>query len=189
MSDRWRQSRLFLAALTWIFTVFGSVVSAAEQAYHFRLVDRLDRPADGYCLDILGVGANLRVDLPLFAHNCKPFLTNDSATQLMSSGQIVFPAVARCLTVAGVNSRAVTGASILLRPCDERGPFFETAALQRFVFHKDGRVQLADSNLCLAVGAESDSTYSPQDRWRALFVDDCDRLEAARSRWEMVVPE
>ncbi|MEM6987664.1 MAG: hypothetical protein AAF499_14125, partial [Pseudomonadota bacterium] len=43
----------------------------ATDLVHVRLIDRLDRPDDGYCLDILGTPSSLRVDLPLFAHNCK----------------------------------------------------------------------------------------------------------------------
>ena len=131
----------------------------------------------------------MRVDLPIFAHNCKPVLTSDSAVQMLPTGQIVFPAVAGCITVAGVNSRALSGAAILLRPCDEAGAFFETAALQRFTLHADGKITLAGTDLCLAVNADSATTYSPNDRWRALYVERCDRIEAARSRWELVVPE
>ena len=71
---------------------------ATPELFHLRLVDRLDRPEDGYCFDILGVGANLRVDLPLFAHNCKPVLTNDSAVRRLPGGQIEFPAVGGCVT-------------------------------------------------------------------------------------------
>ena len=179
---------VYLVIVFWITLVSGQAV-AADSLFHLRLIDRLDRPEDGYCLDILGVGANLRVDLPIFAHNCKPVLTSDSAVQMLPTGQIVFPAVARCITVAGVNSRALSGAAILLRPCDEAGPFFETAALQRFTLHADGRMTLAGTDLCLAVGADSATTYSTRDRWRALFVDDCTQVEAARARWELVIPD
>ena len=45
--------------------------------FHLRLLDRLDRPEDGYCVDILGTPGNLRIDVPLFAHNCKPRLLNE----------------------------------------------------------------------------------------------------------------
>ena len=178
---------LRLIVLIGIFLSPGQI-AAAETAYHLRLIDRLDRPEDGYCLDILGVGSNMRLDLPLFAHNCKPVLTSDSAVIMLPTGQIVFPAVARCITVAGVNSGALAGAAILLRACDEAGPFFETASLQRFNLQADGRVTLNGTDLCLAVGADSATTYSPQDRWRALFVERCDRIEPARSRWELVIP-
>ncbi len=162
--------------------------AADTGARHLRLVDRLDRPADGYCIDILGVGDYLRTDLPLFAHNCKPLLTTDSAVIFEADGRIRFPAVNRCITVAGVNSLALPGASILLRGCGEAAPFFETAQLQSFRLHRDGRLTLADSSLCLAVGAESATTYSSLDRWRALFVEDCARIPPERARWEFVRP-
>ncbi|MDJ0779422.1 MAG: hypothetical protein QNJ85_16260 [Gammaproteobacteria bacterium] len=177
---------IFLSALALLYCIPASASEA--QLRHLRLVAVLDRPMDGYCVDILGVGQWLRVDLPLFAHNCKPALTVDSAVVMRDNGQLHFPAVDRCITVAGVNARALPGASVLLRPCDESGPFFETPALQRFVLHADGRLTLAGSDLCLAVGERSATTYSSADRWRALFVADCSAIEAARARWQLAVP-
>ena len=149
---------------------------------HLRL---LDRPEDGYCVDIPGSPRNMRVDVPLFAHNCKPSLTSDSAVVFTSDGLIRFPAVDRCITVAGVNSAALPGASILLRKCNEPMPFFR---LQRFTHRDDGRLTVAGSELCLTVGPQSAATFSPSDRWRTLFVDDCATAEPTRSRWEFAVP-
>ena len=165
----------------------ASSASSAPLA-HLRLLDRLDRPEDGYCVDIPGTSRNMLVDVPLFAHNCKTSLTSDSAVAFASDGFIRFPAVDRCITVAGVNSVALPGASILLRKCGESLPFFETSRLQRFTHHYDGRLTVAGSELCLTVGPQSAPTYSPSDRWRTLFVDDCATAEPARSRWEFVVP-
>ena len=157
--------------------------------FHLRLLDRLDRPEDGYCIDILGTPGNLRVELPLFAHNCKTTLTADSSVIFTSDGLIKFPAVDLCITVAGVNSNALPGASTLLRKCNESIPFFETFSLQRFTHRKDGRISISGSELCLTVGRESAATYSPSQRWRALFVEDCGIAEAAFSRGEFVVPD
>ena len=171
--------------------IFGpSPASSASPAslVHLRLLDRLDRPDDGYCVDILGTPGNMRVDVPLFAHNCKPRLTGDSAVVFTADGRIQFPAADRCFTVAGVNSAALPGASILLRKCNESTPFFETSRLQRFTHRDDGRLTVAGSELCLTVGPQSAATYSPSHRWRTLFVDDCATAEPARSRWEFVVP-
>ncbi len=167
----------------------GPALSASpDTLVHLRLLDRLDRPEDGYCLDILGTSQNMRVDVPLFAHNCKPTLTSDSAVEFASDGLIRFPAVDRCITVAGVNSVALPGAAILLRACNETGPYFETSELQRFSLRDDGRLAIRGSELCLTVGPRSAATYSSSHRWRTLFVDDCDTAEPARSRWEFVVP-
>ncbi len=162
--------------------------ASPDSLVHLRLLDRLDRPEDGYCVDVPGTPRNMRVDLPLFAHNCKPSLTDDSSVVFTSDGLIQFPAVDRCITVAGINSAALPGASILLRKCNESMPFFETSRLQRFTHRDDGSLTLAGSELCLTVGPQSAATYSPSDRWRTLFVDDCATAKPARSRWEFVVP-
>jgi len=165
----------------------ASSASPASPA-HLRLLDRLDRPEDGYCVDILGTPGNMRVDVPLFVHNCKLSLTVDSAVVFTSDGLIQFPSVDRCLTVAGVNSAALPGASILLRKCNESMPFFESSRLQRFTHRDDGSLTVAGTELCLTVGPQSAATYSPSHRWRTLFVDNCATAEPARSRWEFVVP-
>ena len=171
-----------------LFAASVAVSSAAfadSKSYgHLRLKDRLDRPVDGYCLDILGVGQALRLEVPIFAHNCKGGLTNDSAMELRNDGKIAFPAVNLCITAAGVNGRALPGAAILLRPCGHRAPLFESGALQTFEFKDDGQVVLKGSNLCLAVGDVSDTTYSSADRWRVLSVEDCTKTPAKLARWE-----
>ena len=162
--------------------------AAVAKPSHLRLVDRLDRPQDGYCVDVLGTPGNLRPDLPLFAHNCKPSLTSDSAVQYDHTGQIRFAALDLCVTVAGVNSKALPGTAVLLRKCNETTPFMEAAQLQRFTQRKDGRLELIGTGLCLAVGTQSAATYSRSHRWRPLFVDSCGTVEDARSRWEFVSP-
>ncbi len=178
----------FLIALLLLLGPSLASPAPPTTAAHLRLLDRLDRPEDGYCVDVPGTGQNLRVDVPLFAHNCKPRLTSDSAVIFTSDGLIRFPALDRCITVAGVNSVALPGASILLRTCNGSTPFFESSKLQRFTLRDDGRLALAGTELCLTVGSKSATTYSPFDRWRTLFVDDCTTAERVRSRWEFVVP-
>lgn len=98
-------------------------------------------------MDIPGTGQNMRFDLPLFAHNCKRTLTVDSAVVFTNAGEIRFPAVDRCMTVAGVDSGALPGAAILLRECGESKPFFQTSALQRFEHRHDGRLVLKGTEL------------------------------------------
>ncbi len=163
-------------------------MSLAEepQAGHLRLIDRLDRPEDGYCLDVLGVGELMRLEVPVFAHNCKPSLTPDSAVDITEESRIRFSALNLCITAAGVNGGALPGSAIILRPCGHEAPFFESAALQGFDMMADGKVQLKSTNLCLAVGAMSASTYSARDRWRVLSVETCSEVPANRARWEFV---
>ncbi len=198
--ERWfilrRMVRPGLLTIAGGFVLIGAQVlgpspassASPDSPVHLRLLDRLDRPEDGYCVDVPGSSRNMRVDVPLFAHNCKPALTGDSAVVFTTDGFIQFPAVDRCITVAGVNSAALPGASILLRKCNESIPFFETSSLQRFTHRDDGSLTVSGSDLCLTVGPQSAATYSPSDRWRPLYVDDCATAEPARSRWEFVVP-
>jgi hypothetical protein len=168
----------------------GSLSFASKiSGVHLRLLDRLDRPEDGYCVDILGTPGSLRVDVPLFAHNCKSSLTIDSAVIFTSTGQIKFSGVDLCLTVAGVNSAALPGSSILLRKCGEVLPFFETLKLQRFIHQRDGSLSVLGSKLCLSVGGSSAATYSAFHRWRTLFVVACATADPSLSQWEFVAPE
>ena len=69
-------SRLRQCASAFMFATITASATAAD-LIHVRLKDRLDRPDDGYCLDILGTGGNLRLDMPLFAHNCKGGATTE----------------------------------------------------------------------------------------------------------------
>ncbi len=180
---------LFLSALISLIAP-GLIVTTADAAteglIHVRLVDRLDRPKDGYCFDILGTGRNLRLDLPLFAHNCKGGATPDSAVIYTEDGQLVFPAASVCVTAFGVNNTVLPGSSVLLRECDERTPFFEASNLQKFDHIDNGQLKLRGYDLCLAVGGESSVTYSPNDRWRVLSLASCGDVAASLSEWEMV---
>jgi len=165
----------------------GRLVLASEPS-HLQLIDHLDRPVDGYCVDVHGTSGNLRTDLPLFAHNCKATLTSDSAVVLDSGGAIRFVDLDLCITVAGVNSAALPGAAVILRECGESGVFFETQALQQFTHRADDLLELNNSGLCLAVGVRSGVTYASSHRWRPLFVDDCASAESSYMRWRFIVP-
>ena len=160
-----------------------------DTAGHLRLVDDLDRPQDGYCLDIIGSGEHIRFDLPLIAHNCKPGLYADEAVVLEKNGNIRFPAYDKCVTAAGLNSRALPGAALVARECGENTPFLNTKGLQDFHSRDDGRLELGATGLCLTVGAESDSTFYTDHRWRPLFVESCEKTDPTRSKWRFVQPK
>ena len=167
-------SALRLAAIA---LVFGSSAAIASEQ-HLRLIDRLDRPQDGYCIDIPGTPGNLRTDIPLFAHNCKAGLPPDAAVVFTPEGYIRFPGPDKCVTIAGVNRGGLPGAAAMLADCGASSIFFNAANFQRFELKADGKLVLENSSLCLAVGAVSAATYSSADRWRTLFVDDCDTADA-----------
>ena len=179
--------RLSIGFLVALMAV-GAAPSIADDIIHVRLKDRLDRPVDGYCFDILGTGNNLRLELPLFAHNCKPRATTDSAVIYTEQGQLVFPGAGGvCVTAFGVNDTVLPGTSVLLRPCGYRVAFFQTARLQQFDYLDNGQLRLRGYDLCLAVGDESSSTYSPNDRWRVLSLESCDAIDLKLSAWDLVV--
>lgn len=178
--------RLCLATLMAV-AVTSTSLAVTDKLIHVRLKDRLDRPADGYCLDIPGTGSNLQLELPLFAHNCKDRPTPDSSLMFTVSGQLVFPEAEVCVTAFGVNNTVLPGTSILLRPCDFTAAFFQTSDLQKFDYAENGQLQLRGHDLCLAVGAQSAYTYSPADRWRVLSLQPCTAIALSYSSWEMVV--
>ena len=91
--------------------------------------------------------------------------------------------------MAGLNGRALAGTPLVPRRCGEKSPFLDADALQRFVHHPDGRVELRGSGLCLTAGAESDRTFEPTHRWRTLAVQRCHHADPKLSRWEFVVPK
>jgi hypothetical protein len=172
-----------------IFVIPSTIVAQTnwrEGAGHLKLKNSLDRPEDGYCLDVVGSGQYLRFDLPLNAHNCKPGLYADEAVKMESDGTIRFPAYNRCATVSGLNGRALPGAAVVPAGCGENTPFLDTKGLQSFTQHKDGKLELTGTDLCLTVGRESDRTFSPDHRWRPLFVERCGEAVPERSQWEFV---
>lgn len=153
---------------------------------HLKLQNSLDRPQDGYCLDVVGSGKYIRFDLPLTAHNCKPGLYHDEAVEIDASSRIHFVAYGACATVAGLNGRALPGAALVPRECDEKTPFMDARALQRFHFRADGLIELQGSGLCLTVSDESDWTFERTHRWRPLFVARCATVKPELSRWKFV---
>ena len=85
--------KLFVGVLVFVLLFACQSLGQQDVLGHLRLKDRLDRATDGYCLDILGVGQSLRVDVPMFAHNCKPRLTPDSKVRIRCNGRI---SLSRC---------------------------------------------------------------------------------------------
>lgn len=161
----------------------------AAQPGHLRLAHDLDRPQDGYCLDVLGSGPHVRFDMPLSAHNCKPGLYADEAVVLEADGRIRFPAYNACVTAAGINQRALAGAALMPRVCGEQTPFLDARPLQAFVHRPDGRIELAGSGLCMTVGPDSDSTFDASHRWRSLFLQRCEQAPLQYSQWRFMIPQ
>ncbi len=160
-----------------------------QTAVHMRLQDDLDRPQDGWCLDVVGSGRHIRFDMPLIAHNIMPGLFADEAVEFTEDGQIRFPAYpGYCVTVMGLNEFALPGASLMLKKCGEDIPFLNASKFQIFELLDNGMVQLKGTDLCITVGDESERTFDPTHRWRTLYVDRRANCDPARSTWKFVRP-
>ena len=183
-------SNKFVLLIVGIIFLFPSKTIAQanwrDGAGHLKLKNSLDRPEDGYCLDVVGSGQYIRFDMPLNAHNCKPGLYADEAVTMEPDGSIHFTAYNKCVTVSGLNGRALPGTALILAGCGENSPFLNTKGLQTFTQHKDGKLELSGTGLCLTVGKESDSTFSPDHRWRPLFVENCEDVVPSRALWKFV---
>lgn len=160
-----------------------------EIGMHMRLVDDLDRPHDGWCLDVVGSGAHIRFDMPLIGHNIKPGLYADEAVEFRENGQIRFPAYPDfCVTVMGLNQNALAGASLMLKPCGEELPFLNAPKFQYFEHLENGMIRLKGSNLCITMGDESKETFDPTHAWRTIYMERCDEVDPARATWKFVKP-
>lgn len=160
-----------------------------ETAVHMRLQDDLDRPQDGWCLDVVGSGRHIRFDMPLIAHNIKPGLYADEAVEFTDEGQIRFPAYpGYCVTVMGLNEFALPGAALMLKECGADIPFLNASKFQTFELLENGMVQLKGTDLVITVGDVSERTFDPTHRWRTLYMERRDKAELSRSAWKFVRP-
>ena len=159
----------------------------ANQPKYMQLTDKLDRPVDGYCLDVVGSGPNIRFDMPLTAHNCKgPQVFYDEVVELRKDGTLYFPQYKGCVTVMGNNKTALPKNALMLKPCGVKQPFLNTAPFQHFEYTSKKQLQLKGSTLCIVVGDVSHTTFSPDHRWRSLYMEVCSKAEPKLSRWHTI---
>lgn len=169
------------------FAISNPVMALPEVRQYLQLKDRLDRPIDGYCLDVVGSGRHIRLDMPLTAHNCKgPQVYADEVVQYLSDQSLYFPAYEGCVTVMGLNDKALAGNALMLKRCGEVQPFLNAKKFQKFQFNEQGQVQLVGSSLCISAGQDSHTTYSPDHRWRSLLMLPCKEVALTRSVWQLV---
>ena len=165
----------------------GQALSQPTSPQYLQLKDRLDRPGDGYCLDVVGSGKHIRLDMPLTAHNCKgPQVYADEVVQFRSDQSLYFPAYDGCVTAMGLNDKALPGNALMLKACGVAQPFLNARKFQRFEFNAQGQVMLVGSHLCLTAGGESHTTYSLEHKWRSLFLLTCAEAELTHSVWNLV---
>ncbi|MDD7910522.1 ricin-type beta-trefoil lectin domain protein [Pseudovibrio exalbescens] len=167
--------------------LFASTQSFAETPQYLQLIDKLDRPNDGYCIDVVGSGEHVRFDMPLTAHNCKgPQVYHDEVVEFREDGTLYFPTYGGCVTVMGNNGTALSGNALMLKVCDAREPFLIAKPFQHFEFNDQQQVQLKNTNLCMVAGDDSHTTFSPDHKWRSLYMEFCDVADTSLSRWHII---
>ena len=170
-----------------VIVASSQVLSQPLSQQYLQLKDKLDRPTDGYCLDVVGSGKYIRMDMPLTAHNCKgPQIYADEVVQYRSDKSLYFPKYNGCVTAMGINDKALAGNALMLKDCGVDQPFLNAKRFQKFESNSKGQMQLADSHLCIAAGIESHTTYSSEHRWRSLFMTPCTGTDIKLSAWQLV---
>ena len=143
-----------------------------------RLVDFLDDPL-GYCVDVPGFGANLRLDAPLQAHTCKPG-SDDQLFAQIDGGGMRLTRHDRCLTA----DNPAHGSAVRVATC-EAGE-----ASQGFRLDAEGRLRLRTddgSTLCLGVAGGSGEPAGGRNHLRRdLVLYDCDEADPSLAIWELV---
>ncbi len=160
-----------------LLCVLGQALFGAEGLV--MLVDPLDEP-EQYCLDVPGWGRRVNLDAPLMAHTCKPGGSDELFTPgHPGNGQLYMRAYGLCAEAASDRP----GAQIHMRSCGASG-------LQRFAFESDGRIRLAESELCLAVAAGTGRpTGGPSHLRRDLALQECGAVQSSLSTWKVPGPD
>ena len=180
---------LFLIIMLLSTTFQASAKENWQDTGHLmKLLDLLDRKMDGYCLDVVGSGSTIRLDMPLITHNCKEGLYADEAVVHKADGTLYFPAYDGCVTVMGLNNHALPYNALILKRCHVDEPFLAATRFQKFSVNKNKQLQLKGTNLCITAGDISKETYSPTHRWRSLYMQDCSIAPSHLSQWHFIRP-
>lgn len=178
-SVAWTPSKTRVAAMLAVGLLLSSPALSNAQSGLLRTTQALD-DVRGYCLDIAGVGATLRLDDALQAHTCKygePL--DDQRFERAMDGAIKAPMYDRCLAPSALEA----GASLLVRRCDTSSP-------QRWSMAWGRISPVSRPDLCISVAEKSEPAgtnflLSPVYRHRNVGLEPCsDAREARQSfRW------
>ena len=158
--------------------------AAAPERFLIRLKDDLDDPL-GYCIDVRGFGAGIRLDADLQAHSCKSTAADDQAFAMIDDpleGSIVLVDFDVCLAVAEPEA----GTSILLRSCGDASVF------HRFEWLPNGRLKLLAEHtisqpmFCIGVASGAGEPAGGRNHLRRdLMLYDCENATPALTTWQM----
>lgn len=167
-----------------VSTSVGTALHTATlERFLIRLRDDLDDPL-GYCVDVRGFGAGIRLDADLQAHSCKTTTADDQSFASIGGpvdSSIVLVDYRVCLAVP----EPEIGALILLAPCDD------ASVSRRFEWLADGRLQLltpqdgSQSVLCIGVaGGVGEPAGGRNHLRRDLMLRDCAETDLALLAWK-----
>ncbi|WP_299775105.1 RICIN domain-containing protein [uncultured Tateyamaria sp.] len=171
------------ALATVAFLATSSLGLADENNRQMRLLDDLDFPGEGYCIDVPGVGLTARTDLPLVLHNCLPSRNSVDRVAEERDGRIYMPAYDACVTAFGVMS-VLPGVPVMLRECGTNESFLLSDQFQKFDRTADNQLRLRGTQYCLTGGVQADRTFSAEHRWRTLTLEECTIAPLALSVWK-----
>ena len=165
--------------------VVASQVAESEQVNEKGVFLRVIAPLDetrGYCLDIPGHLASVRIDSPLQAHTCKHGIWNQDGRFDMAAlvnGVLRMPHYDLCLQA----ENASIGARLVLAECTE-------AEFQTWTLQDSGQIVLeAFPQRCITVEeGPSRDAGGPGYRMNGVGLDACAPQASDRQRWTTVVP-
>lgn len=170
------KTRVITVTLTAV--LMGMSSQAFSQSMFLRSMYELEDPR-GYCLDIPGFGAQIRIDAPITTHTCKYSLPGFDVDEIFehTEGKLRLVNYDRCLSADPMEAGRADVNSI---DCGDAHPW---------QVHADGRVTpTADSGQCLTLAAErvfvntSIGTVPPYSS-RAVSLESCTADASYRQRW------
>jgi acetyl esterase/lipase len=172
-----------LSLLVLMLVASTPAVSSADVGL-LRTAQALDE-ARGYCLDIAGFGATLRLDEPLQAHTCKyGSELDDQRFERIANGAIKASQYDRCLAATALEA----GARLVLRACTP-------APAQRWAITWGRLSPDSRRDLCVSVAnakgeiAGTPALISPVYRRRDLTLERCDDAQQARQSFRWSQPD
>jgi len=172
-----------LSILVLLLVASTPAVSGADVGL-LRTAQPLDE-ARGYCLDIAGFGATLRLDDPLQAHTCKyGSELDDQRFEPIANGAIKASRYDRCLAATALEP----GARLVVRPCTSAPTQHWTLTSGRFT--PDSK-----QDLCISVAntkgeiAGTPALISPVYRRRDVTLERCDDAQQARQAFRWSLPD
>ena len=161
--------------------VTPEVAEQDDEGVFLRVIAPLDE-ARGYCLDIPGHMAGVRLESPLQVHTCKHGIWNQDGrfdVVALGNGVLRMPHYDLCLQAANTS----IGARLLLSECTG-------AELQTWKLQDSGEIALgAIPQMCISVedGPGRDAG-GPQYVMRGVGIDTCTEHASDRQQWTVVTP-